>query len=116
MEALGMRRGIAPTLSYPRHQKGVSDQYHVPAALYPRERAPGTHCTGGWVVPRAGLDAEVRGKNPLPLSGIQPHLPGSALSVRSFTISALVFAFCNLFNQFSIFLCFGKNSYSSTLF
>jgi len=25
------------------------------AALYPRER-PGTHCTGGWVGPRAGLD------------------------------------------------------------
>ena len=30
-------------------------QRHVPAALYPRER-PGTHCTGGWVGPRAGLD------------------------------------------------------------
>jgi len=27
----------------------------VPAALYPRER-PGTHFTGGWVGPRAGLD------------------------------------------------------------
>ena len=26
-----------------------------PAALYPRER-PGTHFTGGWVGPRAGLD------------------------------------------------------------
>ena len=30
-------------------------QRHAPAALFPRER-PGTHCTGGWVVPRAGLD------------------------------------------------------------
>jgi len=30
-------------------------QHHAPAALYPRER-PGTHCTGGWVGPRAGLD------------------------------------------------------------
>jgi hypothetical protein len=28
----------------------------------PGERAPGTHCTGGWVGPRAGLDAEIRGK------------------------------------------------------
>ena len=27
----------------------------TPAALYPRER-PGTHFTGGWVGPRAGLD------------------------------------------------------------
>jgi hypothetical protein len=29
----------------------------------PRERTPGTHFTGGWVGPRAGLDTEARGKN-----------------------------------------------------
>jgi hypothetical protein len=28
----------------------------------PGERTPGTHCTGGWVGPRAGLDTEDRGK------------------------------------------------------
>jgi hypothetical protein len=33
----------------------VSGQQHAPAVIYPRER-PGTHCTGGWVGPRAGLD------------------------------------------------------------
>jgi hypothetical protein len=33
----------------------VSGQLHAPVAL-PRERAPGTHCIGGWVDPRAGLD------------------------------------------------------------
>jgi len=33
----------------------VGVQRHAQAALYPLER-PGTHCTGGWVVPRAGLD------------------------------------------------------------
>jgi len=33
----------------------VSGQQHAPAVLNPRER-PGTHCTGGWVGPRAGLD------------------------------------------------------------
>jgi hypothetical protein len=27
----------------------------TPWPLYPRER-PGTHCTGGWVGPRTGLD------------------------------------------------------------
>jgi hypothetical protein len=27
----------------------------MPRRLYPRER-PGTHCTGGWVGPRTGLD------------------------------------------------------------
>jgi hypothetical protein len=30
-------------------------QRHVPAVVYPRER-PNTHCAGGWVGPRAGLD------------------------------------------------------------
>jgi hypothetical protein len=33
----------------------MSGQRHVSAALYPRER-PGTHCTGGWVGPRADTD------------------------------------------------------------
>ena len=36
--------------------EGVRGQRHAPAALYPRER-PGTHCTGEWVGPRAGLDS-----------------------------------------------------------
>jgi len=35
--------------------EGVRSQRQAPAALYPRKR-PGTHCTGGWVGPRAGLD------------------------------------------------------------
>jgi len=34
---------------------GVRGQRHAPAAPYPRER-PGTHCTGGCVGLRAGLD------------------------------------------------------------
>jgi len=37
---------------------GVSGQQHAPAVLYPRER-PGTHCTGGWVGPRAILDGRI---------------------------------------------------------
>jgi hypothetical protein len=31
-------------------------------AFTPGERTPGTHWTGGWVGPRAGLDTEFRGK------------------------------------------------------
>jgi hypothetical protein len=31
-------------------------------ALPPGERTPGTHCTGGWVGSRAGLDTKVRGE------------------------------------------------------
>jgi hypothetical protein len=41
---------------------GVSGQRHAPAALYPQERTPDTHWTGGWVGPRAGLDTEASGK------------------------------------------------------
>ena len=34
---------------------GVGGQRHAPAALLPRKR-PSTHCTGGWLGPRVGLD------------------------------------------------------------
>jgi hypothetical protein len=33
-----------------------------PGRFSPEERTPGTHCTGGWVGHRAGLDTEARGK------------------------------------------------------
>jgi hypothetical protein len=49
---------------------------HALTALYPRERTPGTHCTGGWVGPRAGMGTEVRVKNLLPLPGIETRSPG----------------------------------------
>jgi hypothetical protein len=41
----------------------------------PGERTPGTHCTGGWVGPRAGLDTEVRGKIIFPRRGSNPDRP-----------------------------------------
>jgi hypothetical protein len=47
-------RGIALLFLYLGARRGwvVST---TPRPLYHRER-PGTHCTGGWVGPRAGLD------------------------------------------------------------
>jgi hypothetical protein len=42
----------------------------TPRPLYPRER-PGTHCTVGWVGPRAGLD--VCEKSPPP-PGFDPWI------------------------------------------
>ena len=48
-------RGIALLFNDQRHYKGVRGQRHSPVALYPQER-PGTHCTGGWVGRRSGLD------------------------------------------------------------
>jgi len=48
-------RGIALLFHDRGTRRWMSGQQHAPAALYPRER-PGTHFTGGWVGPRAGLD------------------------------------------------------------
>jgi hypothetical protein len=47
-------RGIALLFHDRGTGRGVSGQRHAPAVLSPRER-PGTHFTGGWVGPRAGL-------------------------------------------------------------
>ena len=47
----------------------VGGQRHDPAAL-PAGKIPGTHCTGGWVGPRAGLD--VSGKSHPP-PGFDPR-------------------------------------------
>jgi hypothetical protein len=55
---------------------GMSGQRHAPAAFYPQERIPGTHCTGGWVDPRAGPDTEARGKILSPLPGMELRSPG----------------------------------------
>jgi hypothetical protein len=55
---------------------GVSGQRHAPTRFNPGERLPDTHCTGGWAVPRAGLDRQARGKIISPLSGIEPQSPG----------------------------------------
>ena len=54
LQALRMSKGIA----YPFMTSALRCGWVVsttPRPLYPRKR-PGTHCTGGWVGPRAGLD------------------------------------------------------------
>ena len=53
----------------------MSGQQHAPAALYTQERH-GTHFTGGWVGPRAGLDGRKISSPP----GFDPG-PSSLLSV-----------------------------------
>jgi hypothetical protein len=54
---------------------GVGGQRHVPAALCPGERTPGTHWTGGWVGLRAGLDTEPRGEILCSCRGSNPDSP-----------------------------------------
>jgi hypothetical protein len=53
----------------------------------PRERTPppGTHCTGGWVGPRAGVDTEARGKILWPCQGSNPDRPAVQPVVRHYT-------------------------------
>jgi hypothetical protein len=69
MEVLGGRGGIAATYFLPWHLVWVSGQRHAQATLYPRGKIPGTYWIRGWVGPRAGLDTEVRGKNPFASAG-----------------------------------------------
>jgi hypothetical protein len=51
----------------------------------PGERTPCTHCTGGWVDPRAGLYTEDRGKILCPRRGSNPDRPVVQPIVRHYT-------------------------------
>ena len=55
----------------------MGGQRHAPAALTPRIR-PGTHCVGGWVGPRAGVDG--RGKS-RPIGVLTPYRPARSESL-----------------------------------
>jgi hypothetical protein len=58
------------------HSPPYSAEVKNESRFEPRERTPGTHCTGGWVDPRAGLDTEATGKILSRLPGIEPRPPG----------------------------------------
>jgi hypothetical protein len=51
----------------------------LPGRFIPGERAPGTHWIGGWVGPRAGLDAAEKRKIPLPYRKWNPDRPDTAI-------------------------------------
>jgi hypothetical protein len=54
-------------------------------AFTPGERTSGSHCTGGWVGPRAGLYTEVRGKILWLSRGSNPDRPVVQRVVRHYT-------------------------------
>jgi hypothetical protein len=54
-------------------------------AFTPGERTPSTHCTGGWVDPRACLDTEDRRKILYPCRGSNPDRPVVQPVVRHYT-------------------------------
>jgi hypothetical protein len=75
MPQMPVGRGcIAPIHSRPTHYMGVSGITPRPR-FSPGERTPGTHWTGGWAGPRAGLNTEARGKILSPLPGIELRSP-----------------------------------------
>jgi hypothetical protein len=77
MEALGgERRYSSYTFMTSALDGGERSASRPGRAFTPGERTPGTHCTGGWVGPRAGLDTEPREKILLPLPGIEPRSSG----------------------------------------
>jgi hypothetical protein len=58
----------------------VSGQLHASAALAPEEKT-GIHWMGGWVGPRAGMDAVVKRKIPSPRRESNPDRPARSQSV-----------------------------------
>jgi hypothetical protein len=71
-----------------RPSRALPQPRFAPAALCPGERTPGTHCTGGWVGLRAGLDTEVKGKILCPGRGSNPERSIVQSVVRHYTDSA----------------------------
>jgi hypothetical protein len=61
MKAYWRSGGIAPRILELDTNRGECSASH-PSRFTLRERAPGTHWIGGWVGPRTGLDAVVKGK------------------------------------------------------
>jgi len=65
MKAYWVRGGIAPRILDLALDGGDWSDSR-PGRFTPTERDPGTHWIGGWVDPRACLDAVVKGKIPSP--------------------------------------------------
>jgi hypothetical protein len=60
-----------------------------PGRFTPKERAPGTHWIGGWVGPRAVLDAVVKRKIPSPRRESDPRTPIVQPVAQRYTDSAI---------------------------
>jgi hypothetical protein len=84
----------------------VSGQLH--ARFTPRERAPVTYWIGGWVDPRASLDAVAKRKIPSPRQESNPRTPIGQPVAQSCTDRAIT-----ALEQITKILCIvrGKNSF-----
>jgi hypothetical protein len=103
MEALGERRYSSYSFTTSALDGGEWSASLPGRALPPVKGPPGTHCTGGWVGPRAGLDTEARGKNPLLPAGIEPRSPGCPARSQDTILpelTRLLYIVVYLFNYF----------------
>jgi len=71
------KQSYSSTLSLTSALDDVGGQRQAPAALPPGKR-PGTHCAGGWVGPRAGLEGA---ENFAPTGIRSPDLPARSESL-----------------------------------
>jgi hypothetical protein len=76
LQLLRGRGAMASIHSWSRHWMGWVVSVTPRLCFTPGERTAGTHCTGGWVDLRAGLDTEARGKFPCLCRGSNPGRPG----------------------------------------
>jgi hypothetical protein len=83
MEALGGRGGAWGERRYSSYSFTTSALDG--GDFTPGERTPGTHCTGGWVGHRAGLDTEDKGKILCPCRGSNLDRPVVQPVVRHYT-------------------------------
>jgi hypothetical protein len=58
----------------------MSGQFHAPTAL-PRVTAPSTHCTGGWVGPRAAPDVTEKRNISCPCRGATTNVTATSYSM-----------------------------------
>jgi hypothetical protein len=83
--AWGERRYSSYSFSTSTLDGGVWLASRPGRAFTPGERTPGTHCTGGWVGLRAGLDTETTGKILCPRRESNPDRPVVQPVVRHYT-------------------------------
>jgi hypothetical protein len=75
MKAYWWSGGIAPLILWPPVLNGSEWSASRPGRFIPRERVPGSHWLGGWVGPRAVLDAVVMRKITSPHRESNPKTP-----------------------------------------
>jgi hypothetical protein len=83
--AWGERRYSSYSFSTSALDGGGWSASRLGRAFTPGERTPGTHCTGGWVSLRAGMDTEVTGKTLCPHRRSSPDRPVVQPVVRHYT-------------------------------